>query len=399
MSEPISLEAARRRAANRRRAEGVVQDFDPNRLALARRLKAMPRTKLSKKVELSPAAITQFEKGQAKPTVPVLQDLARVLDVTERFLRASRPVPELPARSAHFRSLRATTALERDQALAFGELVLAVFDAVEQYVDLPPVALPECDVPEELDDDSIALIAAQAREAFGIESGPVPHVVRLLEANGVAVVHLDQVSDRVDAFSHQHHDRRPLVLLSTTKNDKARSRFDGAHELGHLLMHHDAEPGSRIVEQQANKFAAEFLTPASEIIDDLPTRPDWVALQNLKRRWGVSLKSLVYRSRYLGRFTDSSYRSALKYLASQGPRESGSLGDVERPVLLPRAMELIGPHPRGLEQLAREAGLDFREIDRVWTAAGGATISRRVHLTTVDEPSNSDRNEYSESYD
>lgn len=34
-------------------------------------------------------------------------------------------------------------------------------------------------------------------------------------------------------------------------DDKARSRFDAAHELGHLLLHHDAEPGSKVIENQA----------------------------------------------------------------------------------------------------------------------------------------------------
>jgi Zn-dependent peptidase ImmA (M78 family) len=118
-------------------------------------------------------------------------------------------------------------------------------------------------------------------------------MVRLLEAHGVAVVHLDEDLHRVDAFSH-NGGRRPLLLLNPAKQDKARSRFGAAHELGHLFLHQDTEPGSQLVERQAHLFAAEFLTPASSLLDELPHRLDWTVLHELKRRWGIGLKALVF---------------------------------------------------------------------------------------------------------
>jgi hypothetical protein len=131
----------------------------------------------------------------------------------------------IPASSAHFRSLRATPALSRDQALAFAELGLEVLAAVEDYVELPEVALPTLrsdrrETPEELAD-----AAAEARQALGVADGPVPHVVRLLEAHGVFVLRLpDELVDRrVDALSSAVG-RRPVVLLSPMKDDRARSR-------------------------------------------------------------------------------------------------------------------------------------------------------------------------------
>src|SRR3546814_15933185 len=65
---------------------------------------------------------------------------------------------------------------------------------------------------------------------------------------------------------------RPVVVLNPSKQDYYRQRFDVAHELGHLVMHADAEPGSRAVEEQANRFAAELLMPADEIFDLLPSK-------------------------------------------------------------------------------------------------------------------------------
>jgi Zn-dependent peptidase ImmA (M78 family)/transcriptional regulator with XRE-family HTH domain len=383
MNEPIDLDA-RRTAARRRRATGVVADFDPARLSLARRLAALPRTRVGKAVGVTPAAVTQFEKGQSRPTVAVVELLAEALGVTTDFFRASHPMPELGQAGAHFRSLRSTTAAQREQALAFGELTLAVFAALEQHVELPPARLPELNVPVDLLEPNVALLATEARAAMDVPSGPIPHVVRLLEVHGVAVVHLDQASQRVDAFSHQEHEHRPLVLLNPAKQDKARSRFDAAHELGHLLMHHDTEPGSRLVERQAHAFAAEFLAPATEIADDLPSRADWVALQKLKRRWGISLKALVTRAHHLGKFSDATYRMALRHLATQGLPEAGSLGALEQPVLLPRAAELLGGTEEALAQLAADSGLTETDVQRVWRACGGDT-ARTTELADVSE--------------
>jgi len=95
-------------------------------------------------------------------------------------------------------------------------------------------------------------------------------------------------------------------------------------------MHHDVEPGSRLVEQQAHIFAAEFLAPAAQIIDDLPDQLDWTVLQQLKRRWGVSLKALVMRAHTLGRINDHTYQRGMRQLATWNLPEPGSLGPPRR---------------------------------------------------------------------
>jgi hypothetical protein len=67
-------------------------------------------------------------------------------------------------------------------------------------------------------------------------------------------------------------------------------------------------------EHEADAFAAEFLTPASSIVDQLPTRVDFKALEQISKQWGVSLKSLIYRSRELGTISDASARRAYQRL-------------------------------------------------------------------------------------
>ncbi|WP_241835213.1 ImmA/IrrE family metallo-endopeptidase [Pseudofrankia asymbiotica] len=149
----------------------------------------------------------------------------------------------------------------------------------------------------------------------------------------------------VDAYSFDSR-LRPVVILNPIKHDYYRQRFDVAHELGHLVMHSDAEPGGQIVEDQANRFAAELLTPAGQIFDLLPATMGghvWRDLARLKEQWGVSIQALLYRARRLGRLSDVSYRNAMMTISARGWRrdEPGLMTIIEQPSLLPRAVELL----------------------------------------------------------
>lgn len=379
----MSPESESLQRARRRRSSGTVVDFDGRRLSLARRLRRLRRTALASRTSVTAAAITQYERGTARPTNAVLAELALALGMPADFFRQGRPIEQIPASGAHFRSLRATPAIARDQALAFAEIALAVVDLLEQYVDLP--AVPE--IVEPVDDDPtperIAAVAAATRSRLGVEPGPIPHMVRLLEAHGTVVLRLPaDIDEKVDAFSTDLG-HRPLVLLSPAKDDRARSRFDAAHELGHLVMHQDVEPGSKIIESQAHRFASEFLAPTPELEPDLPRKVDWDALLRAKTKWGLSLAALAYRAHDLGVWSEHSYRKANQYLAEQGYPEPGPLGPPESPSMLGAAAALLADHGTGTAELAAVSRLTVEQIDDI--VAAGSQTRPRLRLT-VDPP-------------
>jgi Zn-dependent peptidase ImmA (M78 family)/transcriptional regulator with XRE-family HTH domain len=352
-------------AGRRRRTSGVAHDFDGRRLAVARRLRCMPRSELARRIEVTPSAVTQYERGLSRPSLSVLARVSLTLGMPQEFFSRGLDIPAVPPSSAHFRSLRSTPANRREQALAFGELALGVLDVIEQYVDLPPVRLPSIDLPSEPSEQDVAVAAAQARHDLAVGSGPVPNVVRLLEAHGVLVVRLptEGFDPRVDAFSSSETaSGRPIVLMSPLKDDKARSRFDASHELGHLLMHVGVEPGSRVIESQAMSFAADFLMPRAEIEESLPSRVDWETFHALKRHWGVSLAALVYRAHKLGRLSDLSYRRANEQLKKWGHPEPGPLGPPESPSVLGAAAELLEQSGTRLSTLAAAARIPLESV-------------------------------------
>ncbi|MET7934506.1 ImmA/IrrE family metallo-endopeptidase [Streptomyces sp. NPDC005322] len=125
-----------------------------------------------------------------------------------------------------------------------------------------------------------------------------------------------------------------------------RHRFTAAHELGHLVLHGDATGDSR-QEKEADAFAAEFLTPQDSILPLLPKRMDLAKLAELRRVWGVSIHSLVYRCRELGLISDATASRTYQRLRALDGQpgftpEAVSNFSGEQPSLLRQAFELAG---------------------------------------------------------
>jgi hypothetical protein len=147
-------------------------------------------------------------------------------------------------------------------------------------------------------------------------------------------------------------------------------------------MHLDAEPGSRIIENQAHDFAAEFLMPSAEILAELPQRLDWEVLYALKRRWGTSLKAIVYRAHALGAFRDATYKRATMMLSQNGDPEPCDLGPREAPLLLERAVRLCEETGVSFDELVARSGLPFELANEVYATA---TMTRPRLALSVDE--------------
>lgn len=157
--------------------------------------------------------------------------------------RQDRRRPD-PAARSFFRSLRSTPQRDRDRADAQAEHVFDLVSYLEKQVKLPALDIPQL-TPVATSRVETERVAEEVRNLWGVPDGPIANVVRLLEAHGVIVVRLDSGGSKLDAFSRWFAER-PLVLLWGDKGDKARSRFDAAHELGHLaqMMHDEAAAAS-----------------------------------------------------------------------------------------------------------------------------------------------------------
>lgn len=319
--------------------------FDGTRLTLARQLAGLRKSELAGIVEVTATAVAAWESGRSNPSPANVAALSLKLGIDPGFFVA-RPLDRAAgATTPHFRSLRSTSQIMRDQAHSYGQIAVEVAAALEVHAELPDVHIPRhpvaLDDPLEAADEAARFL----RRAWQMDSGAAPHLIRLAENHGILVVFSPPGSASLDAFSFDST-VRPVVILNPIKRDFYRQRFDVAHELGHLVMHADADPGSKIIEDQAHRFAAEFLLPAAEVEPLLPTvlnKSTWVRLGQLKEEWRVSMASLLYRAKTLGTLPANSHRNAMITMTQRGWRraEPGLITSIEQPSLFPATLDLL----------------------------------------------------------
>ncbi|OLF17420.1 helix-turn-helix domain-containing protein [Actinophytocola xanthii] len=373
----------------------VVPFFDGARLTLARHLAGLRKSDLAALVDKSATAVAAWESGAKRPTAVTVAQLALALSVDPGFFAVRPEDVAALSTTPHFRSLRSTSQLARDQAYAYGQLAVDIATSLERHVEFPDPGIPSLSVfADDQNGDGPERAARLVRREWGMEAGPAGHLVRLLENHGTLVVFSPPQTASVDAYSFDSK-LRPVVILNPIKRDYYRQRFDVAHELGHLVMHADAEPGGRIVEDQAHRFAAELLMPADQVRDLLPVTMGgnvWRTLARLKEQWGVSIQALLYRARWLGRLSDVSYRNAMTTISARGWRrnEPGLVSAIEQPSLLPRAVELLSQE--GIDEVHLVAQCRVPpDLFRVITARAPETEPTAPVETSVSPHSASDR--------
>lgn len=319
----------------------IARAFEPARLTQARVLAWKTKSELAERIGVSAAAIGQFEAGAVTPKPEHLPEMARVLHVPVSFFAAGRPLGRLDVADAHFRSLRSTRSKDRAKAAAHAEQVWELTHALEKRIQFPELNLPQ--VPE----GTPPVHAAQAvRSLWQLPRGPLAHLAAVMESRGIVICLIPLTNEavtRVKAYSTSSLGRPIVVVTPERFRSVYEYRFTCAHELGHLILHQDPLPGDRKQEREADQFAAELLTPGSEIRPLLPKTARMAALAELSSTWGVSVESLIYRMGELQLISDVSIRRAHQRLAAMAEfrrDEPLSAYPGEVPTLLQEALQL-----------------------------------------------------------
>lgn len=221
------------------------------------------------------------------PSDESLAEVAKALGYPIAFFELA-PAQTLQQEGISFRALTKMTATQRDKAVSAGELALDLADWTTERFELPAV-----DVPDLHPEDSPESAAIALRTAWGLSDRPIPHLIGLLESKGIRVFSLAENDRTLDGFSFWEGNQ-PYIFLNTKKSAE-RSRFDAAHELGHLVLHRHGGAIGIDVEREAMAFASAFLMPASSIHAHVPQPASIPTLMEAKKWWGVALGALIRR--------------------------------------------------------------------------------------------------------
>jgi Zn-dependent peptidase ImmA (M78 family)/transcriptional regulator with XRE-family HTH domain len=331
--------------------------FTPSRLVIARQRRAMTVTDLAEATGISRKSLSSYENGHVEPTEETLRVLSTTLDVPGDYF-AGPDLEPLDPRAVSFRSTSKRTQRELNTALAAGRFGVELMDWIDRVFELPVPNVPT------LSDHDPAVAAEIVRARWGLGPRPVSNMIHLLEYHGVRILRLPMDCATVDAFSFEL-DGVPYMFLNNTKTPE-RSRFDAAHELGHLVLHsdHHDPSDSREDEEAANMFASAFLMPRESVLSKPLLHANARQIIQAKQIWNVSAMALVRRLKDLELLTDWRYREACINLARLGYKQGEPEGMemTEDSLLLTKVVKNLRVERTPLASIASDLRLRPSEI-------------------------------------
>jgi Zn-dependent peptidase ImmA (M78 family) len=219
---------------------------------------------------------------------------------------------------------------------------------------------------DEFDGDPVA-VAQEVRRAWRIPRGPIPNLVRVIEAAQGIVVFRDFGTRKLDGMSCWPRGGRPLFYLNSAM-PADRLRLTLAHELGHLVMH--ATPPAGDPEQEAQAFASEFLAPAAEIRPQLRDLR-FAQLPGLKEHWRMSMQAIIMAAKTSEAIPENRVRSLFVQLSQHGYRmhEPFEVTPDEASTILGEAINVhLGEHEYTVDQLASVLDLYTDEFSQKYLA-------------------------------
>lgn len=339
--------------------ENSNNSFNPNRLTFARTRRGYKKTDLAKKMGITPRSITGYESGEFPPEPDNLDQITAILKFPRDFFFEEELIEPIEADAVSFRAMTKMSATLKNMALGAGTIAVQLNSWIENKFQLPPSDLPE--LGRDIDPEA----AAEAlRQHWGLGEQPISNMVHLLEAKGIRVFSLAIDAKEVDAFS-MWWDGVPFVFLNTQKSAE-HSRFDAAHELGHLVMHRHGQPHGQEAEKEANAFASAFLMPAKSVYAKQLNYPTLERLIKAKRYWSVSVAALNYRLHSLAITTEWMNRTLCIQISQAGYR-TNEPNEIPRETsqVLDKVFKALRSEGVGKNEIARDLKITTHEIDEL----------------------------------
>ena len=195
--------------------------------------------------------------------------------------------------------------------------------------------------------ETIIKACKEIRKYWNIGDKPIDNLAYLLQLNGFIISKQYINQNKTDGFSQRIGDKS-YIFVSANKECAVRTRFDLAHELGHLVLHNrlgkeDVE--EKVIEKDADFFASEFLYPSDVFLNEIQDYSiGFDRFIELKEKWKISIQAIVRKCKDLELISDDKYIYFQKRISYNKWRKNEPLDNrivAEEPRLFEDIIELL----------------------------------------------------------
>lgn len=281
------------------------KQINRNFIILARESRGLSQVEFASKLSMSPANLSKIEQGMISVDDSYINDFVNILGYPESFYYQNREIKQsfMNYRKRQIVSPKLLTPIDAKMNVYRLHVEFLMKELQFKSAELPVLDAEKLGTPQKC--------AIKLRKLWDVKEGVLTNITKLIESKGVIIDSFPFGTDRVDSRTILSENSQPIIFTNKSLLGD-RLRFSLAYELGHLIMHLSTSPNlDRDVDHEANLFAAEFLMPETAIRPDFEGGVTLSTLGELKKKWKVSMQSLLYRADDLGYLTYNQKRYLL----------------------------------------------------------------------------------------
>ena len=279
------------------------------RLRFAREHARMSQTEVAQAINLTSAALSQYEGGKRKVDALLLDTLAHLYGVPVSFFFGEEsPTPDW---EEALRLIATDLSSQGKQGVSLLVQKVRALEELYRVTETQPPGIPHhpfAPLPEkDFANYEVEEYAEKVRDHFALGMAPVPDMRSFLEAQGYQVftVPFGEANEDVSGMFFEHPNLGPIVVVNESKA-YTRRPYTMAHELCHGSYHYDRPAilcrvyDERPLEAFAERFATYFLVPRKALHERLRQYPNGKVSRaeevvSLARYFGVSYSAMSRR--------------------------------------------------------------------------------------------------------
>ena len=287
-----------------------------------RLLKSLSLKEAGNLLNMSPTAVSKYEKGNIVPDSLKLIEFANAYDVKTIDLIKAYKTPKM-----EFTSFRKKKRLTGGNLELLKQLILEEVSKYLEVLNLSNVSINKIKLKKYLCNNlnDAEKAAEKFRNFIEISNKqPISDLINILENLGIIIIQVKNYDNRFSDFDGLSEivEGVPVIVLLDGITDGARQRFTIAHELGHLVLNLNNKDLD--VEKMCNLFAGAMLMTKEAVIKEFgATRSNisFYELKAFKMEYRVSMAAIIYRLKELNIISESLFRKINISFSSKGMKK------------------------------------------------------------------------------